>query len=352
MKILITGNQGYLGPVVLAHLRAVFPYAHFTAIDTGYFKDNWTSEIRDVDTEAHVQIAADLRTLNPDVLAGAEVIIHLAAISNDPMGNQFEQVTFDINLESTLQLAAHAKRNGVKRFIFASSCSVYGIDDGTLKSEQSVVHPLTAYAKTKILAEQGLEQLASTEFQVTALRFATACGYSPRCRLDLVLNDFVASALTQSKIVLLSDGSPWRPLIHVRDMARAMAWAAERDLALPAFLAINAGSQQWNYRIRDLAEAVSRQLGGIPIQYNPGAAPDKRSYRVDFSLYEQWAPDHQPEWTLDQTVRELVKGLKPVLSEGVDFRSSHWIRLRQLALLIEQSLLDGRLHWILSNPQL
>jgi nucleoside-diphosphate-sugar epimerase len=345
MKILITGNLGYLGPVVCRHLRATIPGVHITGFDTGYFADCWTVQKFAKEEEPHKQVIGDLRSFPATLLEGIDAVLHLAAISNDPMGKQFEQATREVNFEGTVKLAKLAKEQGVPRFVFASSCSVYGLDDGTLKSERSDINPLSAYAESKVNAEREIEKLAGKYFRVTALRFATACGFSPRCRLDLVLNDFVASALSSGEITLLSDGSPWRPLIHVADMARAMEWALTRD-SDAAYLAVNAGSADWNYQMKDLAEAVSEQFDGVPVKVNEAALPDKRSYRVDFSVFRKLAPKHQPQWTLEKAVGELVDGLRPVVGKGMDFRKSSFIRLHVLSELMGAKRLDAGLRWL------
>src|SRR5581483_1059581 len=180
-----------------------------------------------------------------------------AALSNDPMGNRYEEVTLEINYRASVELARRAKRAGVRSFAFASSCSVYGTADSGPRNEKSEVNPLTAYARSKVMTEADLERLADDSFTVTALRFATACGMSDRLRLDLVLNDFVAGAVASGKITILSDGTPWRPLINVEDMARAFEWAVGRPSTNGgSFVVVNTGSNRWNYQVRDLAEAV------------------------------------------------------------------------------------------------
>jgi nucleoside-diphosphate-sugar epimerase len=198
-----------------------------------------------------------------------------------------------------------------------------------------------------VLAEEALAPLASPDFRITCLRFATACGMTHRLRLDLVLNDFAASALVHKRINILSDGTPWRPLIHVRDMARAMTWAVDRPVADGgAFLVVNAGSERWTYQIRQLAEAVAKELPGISIAINPNAAPDKRSYKVDFSLFQRLAPNHQPQETLPTAVSELMEGLTQMDFNDPNFRQSHLIRLVTLEKLRKSGLLTENLTWV------
>ncbi len=346
MKLLLTGNLGYLGPVVCNHLRQSIPGIEITGFDAGYFDQCKTVAKLSWEEGPDFQIYGDVREFPAAALKGKDAVLHLAAISNDPMGKLFERVTREVNFESTVQIARLARAQGVRHFVFASSCSVYGIDDGSLKTENSEVHPLTAYAQSKIESERQLAELAGPSFNVTALRFATACGFSARCRLDLVLNDFVASALSKGEITLLSDGTPWRPLIHVADMARAMEWALTRGSENGgAFLSLNVGSENWNYRIGDLARAVAAHCGNVPVSMNSQAGPDKRSYRVDFSEFRRLAPSHQPRWTLEQAVGELAQGLGQVITKGQDFRNSAWVRLAVLADLVASSKVDADLRW-------
>ncbi|MFZ2168835.1 MAG: SDR family oxidoreductase, partial [Methylococcaceae bacterium] len=263
MKILITGNMGYIGLVVIKRLRQSYPNATLVGLDIGYFAHCLTQPEFLPETMLDIQYFQDVRTLTADLLEGVDAIVHLAAISNDPMGNQYEAVTEEINYRASVRLAQIAKEAGVSRFVFASSCSVYGFADDEARTEQSTLNPLTAYARSKLATEQELEELASPEFVVTCLRFATACGASDRLRLDLVLNDFVAGAVAEKKITVMSDGTPWRPLIAVPDMAKAMDWAISRSLDKGgAYLAVNAGSNNWNYQVRDLATTVAQVIPG------------------------------------------------------------------------------------------
>jgi nucleoside-diphosphate-sugar epimerase len=275
-----------------------------------------------------------------------DALVHLAAVSNDPMGNRFEAVTLQINYEASVNIARAAKAAGVRVFIFASSCSVYGFAEGGARKESDPLNPLTAYARSKIQTEQAVSSLATPAFLVTALRFATACGMSDRLRLDLVLNDFVAGSVINGAIDILSDGTPWRPLIDVKDMARAIAWAIGRKTEKGGeFLAVNVGSDEWNFRVRDLAEAVARQVPQTRVTVNRKAQPDTRSYKVDFSLFRELAPSHQPQVSLEQTIRELRTGLVAMRFNEQDFRNSELIRLKALLWHIEQGRLDESLRW-------
>ncbi|GAB2778936.1 nucleoside-diphosphate-sugar epimerase [Hymenobacter luteus] len=346
MRILITGNMGYVGPGVVRHLRQQFPQAELIGYDMGYFAHCLTGARRLPESRLDRQIFGDIRHLPEGLLEGVDAVVNLAAISNDPMGQTYEQVTLDVNYLAGIELARKAKAAGVGSFVFASSCSMYGAGGEGAKTEASDLNPLTAYARSKVLTEQALRPLADDHFVVTCLRFATACGWSDRLRLDLVVNDFVAGAVAAGEISILSDGTPWRPLIHVQDMARAIAWALGRTPEVGgSFLAINTGSEQWNYQVRELAYAVAESLPGTRVSLNPAAPPDKRSYRVDFSLYRELAPDHQPRRTLADTIDELRDGLLGMNFRDAAFRSSELMRLRVLTSLREAHELADDLGW-------
>ncbi len=344
MKILITGNMGYIGPVVARHLHQAFPAAELLGLDMGYFALSVTNAPALPEVRLQQQFFGDVRKIPADVLRGVDAIVHLAAISNDPMGNKFEKVTLDINFGATVALAEKAKAAGVKSFVFASSCSVYGFAENGARIEASPLDPLTAYARSKVLSEKELAKLSSPQFHVTCLRFATACGMSERLRLDLVLNDFVANALATGQILILSDGTPWRPLIHVEDMARAIEWAISR--AGGDFLVVNAGSDEWNYQVKALAEAVASAIPDVRVSINKDAQPDKRSYQVDFSLYRRLAPSHQPRVGLRQAIEGLKAGLESIGFRDAEFRKSHLIRLNALAKHRAEDRLNEALEWV------
>lgn len=346
MKILINGNMGYIGPVVAAHLRRRFPLANLVGYDTGYFAGCQLDSLASPERALTTQHFGDVRQFSTALLEGVDAVIQLAAISNDPMGNAFEQVTAEVNALAVVAAAKAAKAAGVKNFVFASSCSVYGAAGVDAKKEESPLNPLSAYARSKIAAEEGIQSLAGPDFRVTCLRFATACGYSPRLRLDLVLNDFVAGALTTGKISILSDGTPWRPLIHVNDMARAIEWAVNRPATNGgAFLVVNAGSSEWNYQVHELARAVQLHFGTVEVTVNANAAPDKRSYRVDFGLFNRLAPGHQPMEDLRGAIAGLANGLQNVGFTDPNYRTSKLIRLKILTDLRIKGLVNDELYW-------
>lgn len=338
--------MGYVGPGVVSQLRDAFPEALLIGYDMAYFAAFLTNASILPESRLDVQLFGDVRTISLEDLAGIDIVVHLAAISNDPMGNLFEDITLDVNYKSSIKIANMAKQSGVRSFVFASSCSMYGAADGNAKTERSTLNPLTAYARSKVLTEKELATLADENFTITSLRFATACGMSDRLRLDLVLNDFVAGAITSGTINILSDGSPWRPLIHVKDMARAIEWAVKREAANgDNFLAINVGSNEWNYQVHEIANAVLAAIPGTTLTLNKDAAPDKRSYMVDFSMYKTMAPDYQPQYTLQQTILELADGLMAINFKNNDFRNSFFMRLQVLSSLQQNNFINANLEW-------
>jgi len=346
MKILVTGNMGYVGPLVLRRLRESHPQATLIGYDMGYFAHCLTGVSRLPESLADQQHFGDIRHVPEQILQGIDAIVHLCAISNDPMGATFEKVTLDINHRASINLAEKAKRAGVKRFVFASSCSVYGFAEGGPRREEDALNPLTAYAKSKVQTEQDLASLTSEAFTATCLRFATACGMSDRLRLDLVLNDFVAGALVSKHINILSDGTPWRPLIHVKDMARAIDWAVQRDRRDGgSFLTINVGSDAWNYQVKDLADAVANLVPNVEISINKDAQPDKRSYRVNFDKFSKLAQGFLPKVDLQSAVKDLRDGPTAMRFVDQEFRTGELIRLVTLKRLRESGQLTDDFVW-------
>ncbi|BCA54137.1 NAD-dependent epimerase/dehydratase [Nitrospira sp. KM1] len=346
MKIVVTGNMGYVGPLVLRRLRESHRGIELVGYDSGFFAHCLTGAQRFPESRADIQHFGDIRQVPEEVLRGADAVVHLCAISNDPMGALFEEVTLDINYRASLDLAAKAKRVGVKAFVFASSCSVYGFAEGGPRREEDALNPLTAYAKSKVFTERDLASLASDSFTVTCLRFATACGMSDRLRLDLVLNDFVAGALVSQRINILSDGTPWRPLIHVKDMARAIDWAIQRDHRDGGkYLTVNVGSDEWNYQVKDLAAAVAKLVPNVEVSVNKDAQPDKRSYRVNFDKFTKLGQGFLPSVDLQGAVVDLRDGLMTMQFRDPEFRSGEFMRLVTLRRLREVGQLSDNLMW-------
>ena len=346
MKILITGNMGYVGPMVLRRLRESHPAAELLGYDMGYFAHCLTGAQRFPESLTDVQYFGDIRSVRDEVLRGVDAVVHLCAISNDPMGALFEDITLDINHRASIDLANKAKRAGVKKFVFASSCSVYGFAEGGPRREEDALNPLTAYANSKVNTERDLALLASETFTATCLRFATACGMSDRLRLDLVLNDFVAGALASKRINILSDGTPWRPLIHVKDMARAIDWAVQRDHRDGGTcLTLNVGSDAWNYQVKDLAAAVAKLVPNVEVSINKDAQPDKRSYRVNFDKFTKLAQGFLPAVDLQSAVVDLRDGLVAMHFQDTNFRTGEFMRLVTLKRLRECGQLTDSLVW-------
>lgn len=346
MKILVTGNMGYVGPWVVRRLRARFPEAELVGYDAGFFAHCLTAAETLPERACDVQHFGDMRDLPAELLNGVDAVVHLAAISNDPMGDRFEAVTRAINYEASARLGRLAAEAGVKAFVFASSCSVYGVAQGPARTEADPVNPVTAYARSKIDTERALFEIDAPDMTVSCLRFATACGMSDRLRLDLVLNDFVACALSSGRITVLSDGTPWRPLIDVRDMARAIEWGIVRSPnAGGRRLVVNVSADDRNLQIRDLANAVAAAVPGTEVHINTEAPADSRSYKVDFSLFARLAPEHQPQTSLADSIRGLIEGLKSMAFSDADFRSSQLMRLRVLDRHISDGRLDRDLRW-------
>lgn len=346
MKILIVGNLGYVGPSVVRQLRKTYPDGILIGFDIGYFAHCLTHADVLPEVDLNMQVFGDIRSFPEALLHGVDAVVNLAAISNDPMSVKYEEVTLDINYRAAVKLARLAKENGVRSFVYASSCSMYGLADDAPRKEGDKLNPLTAYARSKVAAEEGLEKLADEGFTVTCNRFATACGWTSRLRLDLVLNDFVAGGMVNKCISILSDGTPWRPMINTRDMARAIDWSIAR-LATNGgrFLAVNTGSNTWNTNILALAEATAQVIPGVTISVNPDAPPDKRSYRANFDLYRQLAPDHQPLEDLISTVQEIRDNLAAMNFNDPNYRQSQLVRLEVISRLQASGQLTLDLRW-------
>jgi len=347
MKILITGNLGYVGSELVKTLRKKYPDSELIGFDIGYFAKHITNRNTCPEMYLDSQYYGDVRCFPEKLLEGTDAVIQLAAISNDPIGNKFEKITLEVNYEAVIHIAAMAKKAGVKRMVFASSCSVYGFAEESARTEESSVNPLTAYARSKVLAENDLASLADDKFLITCHRFATACGMSDRLRLDLVLNDFVAGAIASGEINILSDGTPWRPLINVRDMGRAITWGLERKTSAGGnFIVINTGSNEWNYQVKELAWAINKILPETTVSINKDAQPDKRSYKVSFDKFEKIAAGYTPSYNLEQSIRDLVDGLNQIGFGDKNYRQSGLIRLFVVNELLSHHVINNNLELI------
>jgi nucleoside-diphosphate-sugar epimerase len=344
MRILVSGDKGYIGAVLMPMLRAeghevrgldADLYEHCTF---GTFSPDWPS------------LRKDLRDVELSDLRGFDAVIHLAALSNDPLGNLSPDLTYEINYQGSVLLATLAKQAGVKRFLFSSSCSSYGSAGEEYLSERAEFNPVTPYAHSKVLAERDIAKLADTDFTPTFLRNATAYGVSPRLRFDIVLNNLVAWAFTTKRILLKSDGTPWRPIVHVEDICRAFIAVLHAPAELVHNRAFNVGRTQENYQIRELAEIVKETVPGCVIEYACDAGPDKRCYRVDFGLIEKTLPSFQPKWDARKGAQQLYETYKRVGLGVEDFEGARYNRIDQIRQLLSTARLDRTLRWQTSSP--
>ena len=343
MTILVTGNQGYIGSVLTGILQGK-GYA-VTGYDTGYYEG---CRLYD-DPRPNKHIAKDIRDVSRGDLRGVDAVIHLAALSNDPLGELEPGVTEAINYEATLKLGALAKESGVKRFVYASSQSMYGIADtqGEVEEDASEKNPLTAYARTKWNAEVALKKLSSDNFVVVSMRPSTVFGASPRLRCDIVFNNLVACAYTTGRIEVKSDGTPWRPVVHVHDVAQAFIAGLEAPASLVASESFNVGIPSGNFTVRDLAEAASRAVKGSTVAYTGEHGRDARTYRVSFKKILTVLKDHyRPAWNLDRGAAELVDLFRRIAFTEEQFRGRICNRLPQIRHLLHEGLVDKNLRWI------
>jgi nucleoside-diphosphate-sugar epimerase len=339
MRVLVTGQHGYIGTVVTRWLGEA---GHdVRGLDSDLFVDCLLGPA----PPAVPSIARDIRDVTVADLDGAEAVVHLAALSNDPVGDLAPEHTHDINHHASVRLATLARAAGVERFVYASSCSVYGAADvGTALDEQAPFAPVTAYAESKVRVEDDLQGLAGDGFAPVVLRNATACGFSPRLRCDLVVNDLVARALLHHRVTVLSDGTPWRPLVHVEDIAAVVLASLEAPLADVGGEAFNVGSDPLNLQVRQIAETVAAVVGDVEVEITGEHGSDPRSYRVDFSKIARHLPAFHPAWDLERTVQQLYDAYRRFgLTEegfGLAFRRLPWLRSLQ-----ESGRLDADLRW-------
>lgn len=340
-KIVVTGNQGYIGP----HLTRLLLEKGYevVGIDNNYFnKDCWFFE----PGHNFTQITKDVRNVEAADLEGAFAVCHLAALSNDPMGNLFEQLTLDINHQASVDIAKLAKEVGVERYIFSSSCSMYGVAGDSALDESATQNPVTAYAKSKVYTERDVLPLLSDDFSVTFLRNATAYGVSPMLRTDLVVNDFVGAAFTSGKIVIKSDGSPWRPLVHCEDIARAFVAVIEADKDRIHGEAFNVGRNEDNYRVREVAEIVGNVVPNCEVIITNEFGADTRNYRVNFDKITRQLPEFKPKWTVPTGVVELYEAFKEHGLTADEVQSRKYVRLKQLNYLMESNTIDKQLFFV------
>ena len=342
MKVLVTGTEGYIGARLAPWLTA---RGHeVIGLDTGFYRDG-TLYLDPIGLpQSPRTVYKDLRTVAPADFEGVEAVVHLAELSNDPLGENRPEVTFKINHEGSLQIARAARQAGVKRLVYASSCSVYGTGAAEVVDETSPVNPQTAYAQCKTLVERDLKPMADRDFTVVFLRNATAYGPSPRMRFDIVLNDLCALAWTRKKIAMISDGSPWRPIVHIEDICEAMCCALEAPAEAVNGEVFNVGASQENYRIREIAQIIAEVFPGCEVSMGPPSG-DNRSYRVSFEKIAARLPAYKTRWTARLGAEELRRLFARIEMSPETYEFRAFTRLKQLKYLQRTRQLDDDLFW-------
>ena len=338
MRILVTGTEGYLGCLTAQELLRA---GHdVLGVDTGYYKNGWLYPGLDRVPET---LALDIRNLEPRHLEGVDAVVHMAELSNDPIGDLIGDVTYDINHHGSVHLAEVARTAGVQRFVYMSSCSVYGVADGVV-DESSPVDPQTSYARCKALVERDVSAMATDDFSPTFLRNATAFGASPRMRFDIVLNNLSGLAWTTGKIAMTSDGSPWRPLVHALDIAKAIVMTVESPRERVHGAIFNVGSESNNYRVRDIAEIVAAEFPGCELTFGDPSA-DNRSYRVSFDKIRSVLPGYGCEWDAQRGAAQLRTIFESIDLDAATFAGRGHTRLKQIEHLLRTGQVDEQLFW-------
>lgn len=339
MRVLVTGHKGYIGSVLVPRLQAAGHTVE--GVDTDLFERcTFVGEPPDIPWRR-----IDVRDLEREHLAGYEAIVHLAGLSNDPLGDFNPALTLEINYEATIRLARLSREVGVERFVYSSSCSCYGATGDDLVAEDSATLPVTPYGRSKVLSERDLLPLATPDFSPIITRSATIYGVSPRLRFDLVLNNLVAWAYSTGRVLLKSDGTPWRPIVHVEDVCRAFEalLAAPRELVHKGVF--NVCRTEENYRIGEIANIVAETVKGSRIEYAEGAGPDERCYRVDGSLLPSVVPEFRPQWNARRGAAELLAAYEAKGVRVEEFEGPRYRRLPHLKTLLESGRVDETLRW-------
>jgi nucleoside-diphosphate-sugar epimerase len=344
MRVLMTGHDGYVGAVMVPILTRA---GHeVVGLDNQYFDG---CDFGDYKPGIKV-IKSDIRDLRPEHLKGFDAVVHLAAVSNDPLGNLNPESTYDINHRASMKLAELAKAAGVKRYLYSSSCSVYGAaSPEDVLNESASFSPVTPYAKSKVMVERDLTALGDQSFCPVFMRNATVYGVSPRLRGDLVVNNLAGWALTTGRVFMKSDGSPWRPLLHVEDMSRAFLAALEAPRDAVFNQAFNVGRQGENYRIKQVAEIVQAQVPGSVVEFSADAGPDPRCYRVDFSKIEKTFPKLGLSWNVEKGVAELLTAYKKLKLTKDDLEGGKYLRIKTISQHIDAGRLGDDLRWTASS---
>jgi nucleoside-diphosphate-sugar epimerase len=341
--VLVTGHKGYIGSVMVPLL--VDAGHEVVGLDTGLYEAcSFGDRRRQV-----AGVRLDIRDVEPHHLEGFEAVVHLAALSNDPLGDLDARLTYDINHLASVRLARAARQAGVERFLFASSCSLYGASgtDAPL-TEDAPFNPVTPYGESKILVEQDVTRLASPEFSPVFFRNATAYGVSPHLRVDIMVNNLVGYAVTTGQVLIKSDGSPWRPLVHVEDICRAFLASLEADRQRTHDQAFNVGITEENFRVREVAEMVE-SVTGCEATFAEGATADARDYRVDFGKIQRVLPEFQPRWTVRKGVEELYEAYRRYDLTADEFLGGRYVRLSEIKRLQSEGRLGDQLRWTGEN---
>jgi len=338
VRVLVTGTDGYLGCLVAADLLR--DGHDVTGVDTGFYRSGWLYNGLDLQPRT---LSRDIRTLTAEDVAGHDAVVHMAELSNDPLAQLAPELTYEINHQGSVRLAALAKAVGTSRFVYMSSCSVYGAADGEV-DEQSQVNPLTPYASCKVLVEQDVTAMADDGFSPTFLRNATAYGESPRMRFDIVLNNLCGLAWIEHTIAMTSDGTPWRPMVHGLDIALAIRCALRADRSVVHGLVVNVGANDNNRTVREIAEVVADEFPGCELSFGPPSS-DQRSYRVAFDKIGEVFPDFVPAWDIAAGAAQLHRVFASTAMDPEVFYGRGHTRLKQIGYLLKTNQVDEQLFW-------